>query len=151
VTSGRLVAGMPYASLTPMPFDRFARELAEYAGRAGIETFELELYPELEEEHVRNPRRFAQVTPRRQPPRFEFAPQVLHLGWPNRLGLIVHEIGHVLAPEADEDGADRAGSTALQIPITYDMRWPGKGLQIAFAPYPVLRPATIEPRNLPRI
>lgn len=77
-------------------------------------------------------RRYAEVDLRRRI--FHFAPQVLWLPKPHRLGLIAHEIGHLLTYYAKgfqhtEDEADASAERLLGIKITYDHRWPGKGLQ----------------------
>jgi hypothetical protein len=64
------------------------------------------------------------------PPRFEFAPQMVWLPKALRIGLLAHEVGHVLRPGSEQD-ADDAAEEILGIPIAYDMRWPGKGLQSA--------------------
>jgi DNA-binding MarR family transcriptional regulator len=85
------------------------------------------LTEQLTQLHCKNSRRYAQVIPNRL--QFEFALQTLWLPAAHRGGLIAHEIGHVLAPEGSEDDADRAAHKVLGIKITYDKRWPGKGLQ----------------------
>lgn len=93
--------------------------------------------------HEREPRRYAQVySPPGPPqfagrgrPRFEFAEQARWLPAPHRLGLVAHEVGHVLAgDDGSEEGADRAAAERLGVKIGYDRRWPGKGLQVARNP-----------------
>lgn len=91
----------------------------------------VELSDDLDRTHCRNSRRYAEVVPGRRA--FFFAPQVLWLPRANRLGLIAHEIGHVLAFEElgmdhDERVADEA-ALEIGVEIRYDRRWPGKGLQ----------------------
>jgi hypothetical protein len=85
---------------------------------------------ELRRTHNRNTRRYAQVRPFLEVPQFELAPQTAYLPRPNRRALLAHEIGHVLDPHGDEDEADEAARRALGIRISYDKRWPGKGLQV---------------------
>jgi hypothetical protein len=87
-------------------------------------------FPEsLNQEHARNPRRFAQVET--QTRTFEFAHAILMLPWRYRLGLQAHEVGHVLDPAGGEDEADAAAYEHLHVRIGYDHAWPGKGLQVA--------------------
>lgn len=85
--------------------------------------------PELDDEHWRNPRRYAQVGT--QDLAFEFTHAILWLPDAQLMGVLAHEVGHVLAPEGGEDDADLAATEILGIPIGYDLRWPGKGLQTA--------------------
>lgn len=85
------------------------------------------LTEQLTQLHCKNARRYAQVIPNRL--QFEFALQTLWLPAAHRGGLIAHEIGHVLCPEGSEEDADRAAHRILGIKVTYDKRWPGKGLQ----------------------
>lgn len=122
----------------PIPFDQLAEELAsvfrEGARRTGTRTppFGVALDEALTEEHRRNPRRYAAVTAHAPEPTFYFAEQTLWLPAPHRLGLYAHEVGHVLDPDPrkTEEGADLAGMAALDLLIVYDLRWPGKGLQV---------------------
>lgn len=86
-------------------------------------------YVPLDEEHARNPRRYAQVIPDQL--RFEFSQAILWLPREHRIGLLAHEVGHCLDPSGGEDGADDAAMRVLGIKIGYDPRWPGKGLQVA--------------------
>jgi hypothetical protein len=83
----------------------------------------------LDQEHARNPRRYAQVVPNDL--LFEFSQAILWLPREHRIGLLAHEVGHCLDPLGGEDGADEAALRVLGIKIGYDPRWPGKGLQTA--------------------
>ncbi len=77
-------------------------------------------------------RRYAQVAP--SVLQFEFAAQTLWLPIEFREGLIVHEIGHVLAgSDPTEEGANAAAIACFGGTLTMDPRWPGKGLQ-SYAP-----------------
>jgi hypothetical protein len=100
-------------------------------GHGEVDRIEVVFPRALELEHQRNPRRFAQVDVDRL--RFEFAPAILELDEDHQVGVIAHEVGHVLAhrywEDLSEDGADRAAAQFLGITIRYDDRWPGKGLQ----------------------
>lgn len=91
---------------------------------------------ELTSEHCRNSRRYAQVFWVKDSVTFEFAAQTLWLPDPYVVGLIAHEIGHVLvgriSTEHTENDADAAAQIVLGIRIDYDKKnFPGKGLQIA--------------------
>ena len=110
--------------------DDFADEFAELAWRAGIrDTCVLDFSLE----HEPGGRNYADVDPWEL--HFRFAPEAPRLPAANRRGLIMHEIGHVLCREfpggGTEDDADRAAERAFGVRITYDRRWPGKGLQRA--------------------
>ncbi len=100
-------------------------------GVAGLDPQKIEIaYPAaLQREHEQNSRRYAQVDP--TVPLFEFARSTRALPLKHRVGLYAHEIGHVLVPWEDEDGADDAARRVLGVTIGYDRRWPGKGLQYA--------------------
>lgn len=87
----------------------------------------LEFPEELGVRHEGDPRAYAEVNPHEL--LFRFAPQALLLPEENRLGLLAHEVGHVIDPLATENGADRAVERRLGVRIVYDPRWPGKGLQ----------------------
>jgi hypothetical protein len=114
-------------------FDQLYEEMCWVCDLGGIGDFDLVIEPTVTAEHVKNPRRYAQVTAHDTPPLFEFAEQTLRLSWPHRLGLMAHEVGHVLDPDPKktEPGADQTALRALGIKIQYDPRWPGKGLQVA--------------------
>jgi len=116
----------------PVALQSFLADLQHGITRAGIARCRVSFPKKLTALHRRNPRRYAQVLPGRVP-RFEFAAQVLALPREHQLGLIAHEIGHVLAaqrdPQHSEQDADRAAHAALGARIAYDRRWPGKGLQ----------------------
>jgi hypothetical protein len=102
------------------------QELVAMARRAGIPGWlKIAFARDLAERHLSDPRAYADVTGLS----FRFAPQIRALPSGNRLGLMAHELGHVLDPYATENGADRAAEAALGIRITYDKGWPGKGLQ----------------------
>ena len=117
----------------PIGFDQLQSELAETAKQARFgRRFRVSIDEALTEEHERNTRRYAAVTPQEAVPTFFFAEQTLWLPYRYRLGLYAHEIGHVLAhPDHNEDSADAHGMAALDLLIVYDHRWPGKGLQVA--------------------
>lgn len=83
----------------------------------------------LDVEHAMDPRRYAQVMPELL--HFEFAKATRSLPFPWRLGVLAHEVGHVLDPTRTEMGADLAALQYLGVAIGYDRRWPGKGLQVA--------------------
>lgn len=126
---------MKYPQLRrPISRKQFERELAEACATAGVEDWSLDWPPSLAREHERNARRYAQMAHYSNGHiLFEFAPQTCSLPWPQRLGLIAHEIGHAIDPDPakTEDGADACGMAALDLLIVYDPRWPGKGLQTA--------------------
>lgn len=115
----------------PIPSSQLAQELAALLIRAGIDPRKATIaFPvSLEVVHRQNPRRYAQVTTDTMA--FEFATATLRLHPEHRLGLLAHEVGHVICPGCDEDGADAAARRALGVRIGYDTRWPGKGLQVA--------------------
>lgn len=115
----------------PIHYTRLASELGSLLVRAGIdpERATIEFAPRLDAEHARNPRRYAEVDI--ELPAFRFATATLWLPGPQRLGLLAHEVGHVLAPGGTEADADRAARRVLGVRIGYDPRWPGKGLQTA--------------------
>lgn len=117
-----------------IPEQQLVAELGELLQRGGLvgdggPMAQVWLWDPLDVEHARNPRRYAQVIPDWR--RFEFARATLQLPRCQRLGLLAHEVGHVLAPDGGEDEADQAAADILGVPIAYDERWPGKGLQIA--------------------
>lgn len=92
--------------------------------------------------HCRSSRRYAEVDVGRRI--FYFAPQILLLPRAQRLGLVAHEIGHVLmgARAHPEWTADCAAFDDLSVSISYDRRWPGKGLQTGrFVRCPKQRPS----------
>jgi len=82
----------------------------------------------LDEEHRDSCRRYAQVIPGLL--QFEVSEAILYLDRPHRRGLLAHEVGHCIAPNEGESGADRAALRVLGTKIDYDARWPGKGLQV---------------------
>ncbi len=90
------------------------------------------LHAPLDREHARNSRRYAQVVP--EDMHFEFATATLDLDAAHRRALVAHEVGHVIEHrrkgEHTEADADRAAERVLGVPICYDRRWPGKGLQV---------------------
>jgi len=116
----------------PISESLFRAECAAILLCAGIPESEVRkcqiVFPaELGKRHEADPRAYADVQCERR--LFRFAPQALALPEANRLGLIAHEIGHLLDPAATENGADAASEGALGVKIAYDSRWPGKGLQ----------------------
>lgn len=124
----------------------FANEFADLAHEAGItDTCKLEFPEYMELRNIEDPRSFAEVDP--WDLHFAFAPQVLELPESHRQGLIMHEIGHVLCREmpggGSETDADRAAESVYGIPIEYDHRFPGKGLQcVASSGMVCTRPVT---------
>jgi hypothetical protein len=109
-------------------------ELAHLHREAGLRGVPQVSWPaDLTRLHEQKPRRYAQVFtgvgPGQQEPRYELAEQTRWLPEPQRLGVLAHEVGHVLDPTGGEDGADAAAERAFGVPITYDQRWVGKGLQ----------------------
>lgn len=122
-----------YPVVPPIPRQQLLMELEQLLRRAGLLSegppAQVWLWDPLDDEHAINPRRYAQVIPEWK--RFEFARATLQLPRCHRLGLLAHEVGHVLAPEGGEDAADQAAAEVLDVEIAYDPRWPGKGLQFA--------------------
>lgn len=127
------VAPYRYPVESPIPPDQLVDELGTLLQRThlcdGNPPAEVWLWDPLDREHAKNPRRYAQVIPELR--RFEFARATLQLPRCHRLGLLAHEIGHVLDPRASEAGADRIAGQVLGVKIGYDRRWPGKGLQVS--------------------
>ena len=113
----------------PIDSDRFLKEFMQIYSRAGFmcKRPAVVFSRALGRTHCRNHRRYASVVIDEQ--EFSFAPQILWLPKTYRLGLIAHEIGHVLCPEGDEDDADTAALDVLCVSIKYDRSFPGKGLQ----------------------
>jgi hypothetical protein len=107
--------------------------------RAGLKgTTLLQWHQPLTELHERNHRRYAQVYfpggdrfAGNGVARYEVAEQIRWLPARQLRAVLGHEVGHELAPTAGEAGADQAAERALGMKITYDPRWPGKGLQRA--------------------
>jgi len=123
----------------PVSRDQIRREYEALYRKAGFKgPFVLRWPRELTQTHEENARRYAQVRVGEEPPIFELAEQTRWLPRKNRKALFAHEIGHVADPEADEPGADRAGSAVTGVKIGYDLRWPStkraKGLQVALNP-----------------
>lgn len=116
-------------------FDQLYCELCWVCDLGEVDELDVVLDPSVTAEHLKNPRRYAQVTALDDPPTFEFADQILLLPWSHRLGLYAHEVGHVLDPDPNktEPGADATALRELGIRIGYDRRWPGKGLQVALS------------------
>lgn len=135
-THPRLVT--PLSALT---FEQELWELWDVAKRAARRTLDhlpteppIRFTLALDAEHYRNARRFAEVQP--EVAHFAFSHAVLHLHAPYRLGVLAHEVGHVLCAygvgcEVDsESGADDAARSVLKVSIGYDQRnFPGRGLQ----------------------
>jgi hypothetical protein len=76
----------------------------------------------MDRRNSRDRRAFADVDPRTG--HFFFAKAILRLDAKHRLGLLSHEVGHLVAPRASERGADRAARKMLGVAITYDSRFP---------------------------
>jgi hypothetical protein len=116
----------------PVSEARFFHELQTLLLSAGVHgpsavLVDLSFPEELRARHEKDARAYAEIQPETMV--FRFAPQALYLPEANRLGLMAHEIGHLLDPAATENGADEAAERALGVRILYDPRWPGKGLQ----------------------
>lgn len=116
----------------PISTERFLREFAALWEMARVRARPrptVVFDARLAETHRCNARRYAEVDVARRI--FYFAPQVLWLPAANRLGLLSHEIGHVIMGEGShrEADADCAAFDDLDIVVEYDRRWPGKGLQ----------------------
>lgn len=120
----------------PISPERFQDELAAvvFAARKGLQenVFSHKFCDDLSKTHQRNSRRYAEVDLKSGV--FIFAVQTLWLPAPNRLGLLAHEVGHkianrILGPNHTEAQADEAAKHYCRVAITYDTRWPGKGLQ----------------------
>jgi hypothetical protein len=115
---------------------QFSEEFARLARRANIgDVCAIDLSDRMSVVHEHDWRRYAEVDADRL--HFYFAPEVLWLPEDHRRGLIAHELGHVLCRdlpgEGTEDDADEAAWRVLGIRISYDRRWPGKGLQTSQA------------------
>ena len=109
-------------------------ELSRLARAAGFRKHDIQwrMHPPLDEEHRKNPRRYAQVVIDENV--FEFSRAILWLPLRFREGLMAHEIGHLLCPARHtEADADRAAEEALGMRIEYSEAWPGKGLQCVTA------------------
>lgn len=127
--------------VTPMQLRRELEVLLREAGLAH-RRHSVSFPNSLAREHMLDHRRYAQVRPASM--RFEFAMATLWLPFRYRHALCGHEIGHVLDPVlphcdsttgvcshgAIEKRADRMSLEHLGIKISYDKRWPGKGLQV---------------------
>jgi hypothetical protein len=113
----------------------FGRELRRLVKLAGFDPLKvkIEFWKPLDREHEGDCRRYAQVYAHNF--RFQFTSAILSLPERHRLGLLAHEVGHVIAirrhGDMSEDGADDRSRDVLGITIGYDMSWPGKGLQYA--------------------
>ncbi len=120
------------AKITKTQLLRDLRRLVDMAGFDGSKVI-LVFWKPLDREHARDCRRYAQMTAHNM--RFEFARAILSLPAKHRLGLLAHEVGHLIAirnhGDMSEDGADLWSRKDLGITIGYDMAWPGKGLQYA--------------------
>jgi hypothetical protein len=115
----------------PISKAQLANELGQMLRRAGLDpgTATIEFPDRLDAEHAQNPRRYAEVLVGKRA--FRFARATLWLPQAQRRGLLAHEVGHVLTPGGTELDADMAAWEHLGVKITYDRRWPGKGLQTA--------------------
>lgn len=123
--------GHRYPTLAqPVDAMRFGGELGALVREAGFDPRDASVHflGTLDEEHLEDPRRYAQVIPEQL--HFEFSHAALWLPRPQRIGVLAHEVGHVMRPEGGERDADEAAGE-LGFPISYDLRWPGRGLQTA--------------------
>jgi hypothetical protein len=115
----------------PIPFAQLVREFRALWRRARVPARPLPsivIDARMEAIHKRNARRYAEVDVRRRI--FHFAPAVLWLPQTHRLGLLAHEIGHVIMDgRGTETDADCAAFDDLDVVIEYDRRWPGRGVQ----------------------
>lgn len=111
---------------------RMLKRLVEVAGFDPSKV-KMEFWGPLDREHERDCRRYAQMYAHNY--RFQFARAILKLPAKHRLGLVAHEVGHLVAirrhGDMSEDGADLEARRVLGVTIGYDMAWPGKGLQYA--------------------
>lgn len=118
----------------PITLEQLDAEVRAALRRARIDSRRARviLYKPLDREHARNRRRYAQVIP--QDMRFEFARATLDLDAAHRRALVAHEVGHVVEfrrkGRHTERDADRAAKREVGVPICYDRRWPGKGMQV---------------------
>lgn len=131
----------PSTSTSALSKARLVRTLRALVERAGFDGARARVvFPAaLERIHQNNRRRYAQMSAGLM--RFEFARSVLVLPWSHQLGLIAHEVGHLIAirrfGDTSEKGADAASKTVLGITIGYDHSMPGttcpgcRGLQYA--------------------
>lgn len=115
----------------PVSVNRLGDELSGLLvqGQRDPRNFTMVFLDRLDDEHRRNPRRYAQVDLSKNT--FEFSRAILWLPVEQRMGVLAHEVGHVLVPGGSEEQADLAAARYLGIAIRYDRRWPGKGLQMA--------------------
>ncbi len=125
---------------------RLAQEVARTwaRGAPGVAPPVIAFSSKLEETHRKDPRRYAECV---QEPGVRgnvgrkggtcrtifFARSILSLPAAHRLGLIAHECGHLALwdshPDHSEDDADDAALAFFGVRVSYDKRWPGKGLQ----------------------
>ncbi len=121
----------------PISIQKFVDELVLVTGRSGAfhGAFRYRFTQKLTDLHNRNTRRYAEVELDTVNgvviPMYSFAEQTLWLPKAHRLGLMAHEVGHTIllpAPHTEAQ-ADQAALDQLGVKITYDKRWPGKGLQ----------------------
>lgn len=108
---------------------KLAGELALLTDAVRLDAVALEVTDALDRTHRKNARRYAEVDPFGRPLTIEVAPQILWLPRAYRLGLLAHEVSHILCPGCSEDEADAVSYARLGVIIKYDPRWPGKGLQ----------------------
>lgn len=123
----------------PISVERLRREFASVWARGGVPGRPAVLLSRaVDAAHEANERRFAEceVLPTIREPKMVayFSKEVLRLPAPLRLGLIGHECGHLYLllwhrARHSEDDADDASSDVFGVDVSYDRRWPGKGLQ----------------------
>ncbi len=117
---------------TKAALTRELKRLVELA-RFDSSKVKVEFWGPLDREHARDCRRYAQMYPHNF--RFQFARAILKLPEKHRLGLLAHEVGHLIAVrrhgDTSEDGADDQSRKVLGITIGYDHAWDGRGLQYA--------------------
>jgi hypothetical protein len=116
----------------PIDEDRLYQDIANILDRVPVANSLIwTIRDSLDKEHQRDARRYAHVYVEKV--KIEFASQVLWLPRAQRIGIIAHEIGHILTPGGTEKDADVAAANVIGVRITYDRRWPGKGLQTALS------------------
>jgi hypothetical protein len=124
----------------PRPRDEVYDQLQSLREQAGLRGHPMLSWPSsLARLHEKNARRYAQVYfpggerfAGNGDARYELAEQARWLPAPHLRGVLAHEVGHELAgPEGSEADADAAVEGALGLKLSYDRRWPGKGLQRA--------------------
>ncbi len=115
--------------------DDLGRVVSDLCGAAGFARDPLVTMWTADEERRAKARDYAYVYPSEL--EFHFSKKILDVDDAHRQAVVAHEVGHCLAQHhwgsSTEDEADRAAAQWLGVPICYDHRWPGKGLQVVCA------------------